>query len=196
MDLGSFELNSSANGGSYRALLPMGRLNIAYDQPIIPNNGSFNYFVSSGNLPFGLGLTTSLAPNSVVAVSGIPRQGGTFDFSVTATDGTNSNVTDYRLFVIMPTSAGVKVSGRVLTAASQGIRNATITVSGHSLKEPLMVTTGAFGAYSIEGLQAGETYVITVNSQRYTFAVPSRVVTLSDSIADLDFTAEGTGRNW
>ena len=40
-----------------------------------------------------------------------------------------------------------------------------------------------------EGLTAGETYVVTANSQRYTFQVPSRVYTLVDNIVDADFTA-------
>lgn len=88
------------------------------------------------------------------------------------------------------TSSGVSVSGRVLTAEGQGIRNARVVVTGNSLAEPMIVTTGAFGSYMLEGLRAGETYVVTVNSQRYTFAVPSRVVTLSDSVADFNFVAE------
>jgi hypothetical protein len=36
----------------------------------------------------------------------------------------------------------------------------------------------------------GETYVVTVNSRRFTFQVPSHVVTLTDNIADLNFVAD------
>jgi hypothetical protein len=97
---------------------------------------------------------------------------------------------------LAPTSSGVSVSGRVLTAGGQGIRNAEITVTGNTLTTPITVRTGAFGNYNVEGLAAGETYVITVGSQRYTFAMPSRVVTLSDSVTGFDFTAEVTRRNW
>jgi len=91
---------------------------------------------------------------------------------------------------LQPTAAGVSLSGRVTTAAGAGIRNARVVITGNSLPEPRVVTTGSFGYYSFDGLTAGETYVVTVNSQRYTFSVPSRVYTLVDNIADADFTAD------
>jgi CSLREA domain-containing protein len=87
------------------------------------------------------------------------------------------------------TAAQSSISGRVTTANGQGIRNAKIVVTGNSLSEPIEVTTGSFGYYSIDGLQSGETYVLTVNSQRYTFSNPTQVISLVDNIADANFTA-------
>jgi hypothetical protein len=89
-----------------------------------------------------------------------------------------------------PTAAGVSISGRVQTAEGAGIRNARIVVTGNSLPEARVVTTGSFGYFSVDGLVAGETYVVTVNSQRYTFQVPSRVYHLVDNITDADFIAD------
>jgi hypothetical protein len=91
---------------------------------------------------------------------------------------------------VQTTAAGVSLSGRVTTAEGAGIRNARVVITGDSLPEPLVVTTGSFGYYSFEGLTAGETYVVTVNSQRYTFQVPSRVITLVDNLTGVDFTAD------
>ena len=91
---------------------------------------------------------------------------------------------------LQTTAAGVSLSGRVTTAGGAGIRNARVVVTGNSLPEPRTVNTGTFGYFTFEGLQAGETYVVTVNSQRFTFAVPSRVVTLVDNLTDFDFAAE------
>ena len=91
---------------------------------------------------------------------------------------------------LQSTAAGVSLSGRVTTADGAGIRNARMTITGNSLPEPRVVTTGSFGYYSFDGLTAGETYVVTVNSQRYTFTVPSRVYTIVDNIVDADFTAD------
>lgn len=91
---------------------------------------------------------------------------------------------------IQPTAAQASISGRVTTADGAGIRNARVTITGNSLSEPRVVTTGSFGYYSFQGLTAGETYVVTVNSQRYTFSVPSRVITLVDNVVDADFTAD------
>ena len=94
------------------------------------------------------------------------------------------------LEILPPTAAGASISGRVTTAGGAGIRNARVVVTGDTLTEPIVATTGSFGYYSLEGLQAGETYVVTVNSQRYTFQAPSRVYTLVDNIVDADFVAE------
>ena len=91
---------------------------------------------------------------------------------------------------LQTTAAGVSLSGRVTTAGGAGIRNANVVVTGNSLPEARTVTTGSFGYFSFEGLTAGETYVVTVNSQRYTFQLPSRVITLVDNLTDFDFTAE------
>lgn len=98
------------------------------------------------------------------------------------------------LEIIPPTAAGVSISGRVSTAEGAGIRNARVVVTGNSLPEPLVVTTGSFGYFSAEGLLAGETYVVTVNSQRYTFQAPSRVYHLVDNITDADFIADAFSR--
>jgi hypothetical protein len=39
-------------------------------------------------------------------------------------------------------------------------------------------------------LPVGETYVVTVISKRYTFANPSRVINLLESVTDENFVAE------
>jgi hypothetical protein len=88
------------------------------------------------------------------------------------------------------TAADVSLAGRVTTADGRGIRNARVVISGNGLPEPRTATTGSFGYFSIEGLQAGQTYVVTVNSKRYTFSVPSRVITLLDNLADVNFVAD------
>ena len=91
---------------------------------------------------------------------------------------------------VAPTAANAAISGRVTTADGTGIRNATVTVTGNSLTAPRTVTTSSFGYYTIDGLQAGETYVVTVGSQRFTFQSPSRVISLVDNVNDADFTAD------
>jgi len=76
-----------------------------------------------------------------------------------------------------------------MTADGRPIRNASITITGNSLAEPRVVQTGSFGYYTFDGLRTGETYVVTVSQRRFIFQTPSRVVTLTDNIADLDFIA-------
>jgi subtilisin-like proprotein convertase family protein len=88
------------------------------------------------------------------------------------------------------TAANASVSGRVTTADGRGIRNANVVITGNSLSSPIVATTGSFGYFTFDGLATGETYVVTVNSQRYTFAAPSRVLSLIDNVVDADFVAD------
>jgi hypothetical protein len=92
---------------------------------------------------------------------------------------------------ILPfTAAAASIGGHVTTANGQGIRNAKIVVTGPTLEQPLVTSTGSMGYYAIDGLQSGQTYVVTVNSQRYVFSNPTHVVSLVDNIADLNFVAD------
>lgn len=95
-----------------------------------------------------------------------------------------------RVTLYAPTAAAVSLGGRVLTADGSGVLNARVVVSGNSMNEPKMVVTGPFGYYRFDGLQAGETYVVTVNSKRFTFSMPSRVVSLTDDLLDANFIAD------
>ena len=87
-------------------------------------------------------------------------------------------------------AANASISGRVSAANGTGIRNAVIVVSGGNLSQPIYVRTGTFGYYTIEDLEVGATYVLTINSKRFQFTNPSRVITLNENIEDADFIAE------
>ncbi|MBK7393699.1 MAG: DUF11 domain-containing protein [Chloracidobacterium sp.] len=93
---------------------------------------------------------------------------------------------------LAPTSADVSIGGRVLTDTGRGIRGAVVTVTGNSLVSPINVMTGVNGRYTVPGLTAGETYVVTVRSRRFFFTEPSRVITLNDNVADADFISTPT----
>ncbi|MBK7934451.1 MAG: carboxypeptidase regulatory-like domain-containing protein [Acidobacteria bacterium] len=102
----------------------------------------------------------------------------------------NVRVPQVGVFVQSPSAAPASISGRVTTADGRGTGGATVTVSGGGLGQPQIARTSSFGYYSIEGLSAGETYVVSVGSKRFSFAVPSRVVSLTDSVSDIDFVAD------
>ena len=76
----------------------------------------------------------------------------------------------------------------MLTADGRAIQNAMITVSGNNMS-PKTVITGPFGYYTLNDLEAGQSYIVTVNSKRFQFLSPSRIVSLVDNLAGLDFTA-------
>jgi len=69
-------------------------------------------------------------------------------------------ISDWGIEFLTLTAANASVSGRVLTAGGQGIRNAEVVISGGTLTEPMRVQTGSFGYYNFEGLQTGQTYMV------------------------------------
>ncbi|MCD9188450.1 MAG: carboxypeptidase-like regulatory domain-containing protein [Pyrinomonadaceae bacterium] len=83
----------------------------------------------------------------------------------------------------------VSISGRVLTADGQGIRNIAVTISGGGLASPITVTTGAFGNYRFDNILSGQTYTISVSGKRYSFSPSSRSVTPSGEVTNENFTA-------
>lgn len=89
-----------------------------------------------------------------------------------------------------PTAANVSLNGRVMTANGQGIRDAVVTIDGGGLSAPRRMRTVTFGYFRFDDLSSGQTYIVTVNSRRYAFAVPTRLVTLEDNVSDFDFAAE------
>ena len=89
----------------------------------------------------------------------------------------------------VPTAADVSLGGRVSNANGQGIRNIRVVITGGNLSEPRTALTSSFGYFSFDGLGAGETYVVTVAGKRYVFINSTRIVTLNDAVADIDFVA-------
>jgi hypothetical protein len=87
------------------------------------------------------------------------------------------------------TPGEVHVSGRVMKLRGGGIKGAYVTVSGGDLVEPKTVTTSKLGHFEISGLSAGQSYVFYVRAKKHTFAEPVRMVSLTDNISDMDFTA-------
>jgi hypothetical protein len=98
-------------------------------------------------------------------------------------------IDDFEIQLSAPLAAEVAVSGRVVDAGGAGIAKARITVIGPGGTNRIVVTN-PFGFYRIENIQAGEAYVFTVSSKRHQFANPSRVISVGDELADVDFVAE------
>ncbi|MBX3294047.1 MAG: carboxypeptidase regulatory-like domain-containing protein [Acidobacteria bacterium] len=95
-----------------------------------------------------------------------------------------SSKTNGSISVLVPTNAGVEVSGRVMTPDGRGLRNATVTMTDANGVVRNAVTS-SFGYYRFEGVPVGDSFVMTVNSRSYRF-VP-RVVNVLDNMTDVDF---------
>lgn len=88
-----------------------------------------------------------------------------------------------------PSAAGVGIAGRIVTAEGRGIARVLVTVTGMGSAEPRVAITNPFGYYTVDDLDAGASYIVTVNSKQYAFETPTRLITIGDNIASLDFVA-------
>ena len=78
---------------------------------------------------------------------------------------------------------GASISGKVTTAAGQGLRNATVTLLDTAGGKRTTVTS-SFGNYTFENLDTGRDYMLIVTSKRYRFA--SRLVNLTGNLNDVN----------
>lgn len=86
-----------------------------------------------------------------------------------------------------PTAASVAVSGRVVDGRGNGVRGARVTITD-SRGNTQTAVTSALGYYRFSSVTAGDSYVANVASRGFIFG--PRVITISDSIAGLDFRPE------
>ena len=85
------------------------------------------------------------------------------------------------------TAANVSISGRVLTNLGQGVANAMVVITD-SNGVAQMARTGSFGYYQLDGILAGRTYVLRVDSRHFTFA--PMIISLEDNLTDVDFISQ------
>lgn len=85
-----------------------------------------------------------------------------------------------------PLSANVPVSGRVLSRKS-GVARASVTMTDDA-GNTQAARTNSFGNYRFDSVESGKTYTISVFSKGHQFA--PQIVSVEDSISDLDFYAQ------
>ncbi len=91
-----------------------------------------------------------------------------------------------------PTAASVSVGGRVMSSTGAGVPRAELTISDPATGEVRSAISSSFGYYRFEGVEAGRSYVLRVRAKGLQFLPDTRVVNVTDNIADVDFTAGGT----
>ena len=94
----------------------------------------------------------------------------------------------FTVAIVAPSAASVSVGGQVLTADGRGISKVRVSLTDPdgSVRTAL---TNPFGYYRFDEVQAGETYIVSVQSKRYQFSNPTQVVTVLDELSNVDFTA-------
>ena len=133
---------------------------------------------------------------SVVANGGSPSSGGGFAVEGTAGQSLTeqSSNSGFQLnsgfwqSSFAPTAASAEISGRVISSDGRGIRNVRISITDVSGFTQTRLTS-QFGYFRFSDIPIGITYLITVNSKRFTFAVPTQAIFVGDNINDIEFVA-------
>lgn len=99
-------------------------------------------------------------------------------------------IDDLSITFTSPSAANATIGGRVLDSAGNGIKYASVTLTGGGLSEPIVVETNDFGYYNFADLPAGGSYVVSVQARRYFFSQPSRVINLEDNVTDANFVGD------
>ena len=87
------------------------------------------------------------------------------------------------------TAAPASVSGRVVDSFGNVVSKARISVVDAENGSTRVVMTSPVGYYTIDQLDSGRFYIMTVSAKGYKFADNTRSFTLTDSLADMDFVA-------
>jgi hypothetical protein len=88
---------------------------------------------------------------------------------------------------LTPTAATVTIGGRVTTAKGRGINRARISLTD-AAGETRYAMTNLFGYYNFIDVPAGAVYILSARSKQYDFTLPTRVLFVSEALADADFT--------
>jgi hypothetical protein len=81
------------------------------------------------------------------------------------------------------------VQGRVISAGGNGIGDARLMITNAATLEVTTALTNPYGFYTFEGLEAGSIYFISVQHRRFTFGENTKLLTVNDSLSDVNFVA-------
>ncbi|CAN5445335.1 hypothetical protein BH10ACI3_BH10ACI3_07550 [soil metagenome] len=132
-------------------------------------------------------LATDSDASTVLNPAGSPA--GIFPVVAITTGGQGANDHTFDIgFASTPTAANVALDGRVMLQSGAGIRNVIVTLTEQNGRSR-SVLTSSFGYYHFEGIQAGQTVLVSVASKRYSFANSTQIVSMVDNLSDINFVA-------
>ncbi|MBP6004870.1 MAG: carboxypeptidase regulatory-like domain-containing protein [Pyrinomonadaceae bacterium] len=133
--------------------------------------------------------------NGDYSFTSLPADGGFIvtpsgnGFASQTIDALTSDIIGLDFTFISPTAAGVSVGGRITTPNGQAIGMVRVMIENQNGARR-QALTNPFGHFRFDDLAVGETYIISVSSKRYTFAQPTRLISVNDELVDVDFVSE------
>ena len=93
--------------------------------------------------------------------------------------------------LISPTAAPATISGQVVDGNGRGVRNISLALIDPVSGQTRYARTNSFGYYYFDDVAVEHTYVLTAYStKRYRITSPTRVITPTEDIGDVDFFTE------
>jgi hypothetical protein len=89
---------------------------------------------------------------------------------------------------LVPTAAGVAISGRVTRANGIGISGATIVMT-RADGTTSAARSSSLGYYQFDDIEAGQTVMLSITSRSFTFSVSVLVLSPHEDLTDIDFVA-------
>jgi hypothetical protein len=168
----------SINGGALQAITGV-------ESGFVGGNVTANDLSVYGAQPgVASGATVVLSAGTVTTTTNVtaarPANGNYVTF-ITSASGVRCSSNGVSL---APTAAAISISGKVVTPQELGLTNAFVTLTdmqGNSRT----VLTGKFGSFRFTNITAGETYILSVTSKRYTYA--PQVITVNEDMTGLSF---------
>lgn len=146
---------------------------------VVMNNGTTS---NTATIPVGsyfadgTELSDALSPNPLSPSGSIIVNGGQITITIPARSGMiMSN------FAI--TAANASIGGQVTNQTGRAVSKASVEIIDQQ-GERRRTLTNTFGYYNFDDVQTGQTYIVRVKSKKSSV---ERVVTVNDSISDLDF---------
>lgn len=162
----------------------------------IPSYRSSAILTINGTTEYFVGTSTGLYRIAGSPVSGTWIKEGPTTIGNAVVSSLDARISDNKLLVgthgigmlisAAPTAATVSVSGRVLTPAGTGLRNAIVTLIDEAGTQRTARTSG-FGYYRFDDVPAGGSVVVSVSSKIYRFEAQAFSVT--GEVNNLNFTA-------
>jgi hypothetical protein len=88
-----------------------------------------------------------------------------------------------------PTAANASITGRVTTYEGLAISGAFVTISDADGNQRT-TRTNVFGNFQFNEVSVGQTYVLTVSNNRYSFKENTKVVSVTDNVSGISFVAD------
>ncbi|CAN5212334.1 hypothetical protein BH20ACI1_BH20ACI1_13270 [soil metagenome] len=115
-------------------------------------------------------------------------------FRLSGRDGTGAAGTfvidNFQVQAMAPSAAGAIINGRITDSRGRGLQRVIVMMTGSGIEEQIYATTTAFGYYRFEDIPAGNTYILTASSIRYTFEQPTIVINVNGDLDGADFVGQ------